>query len=290
MGLGSSRDDANPAPGKSDTTLPSALWVISFLSAGPVFSVAGRLYRFLDTIGQGSEATVYRCEDQNALQHAVKVLNFTRFPPTKVSRRVRKFDKEARLLKYMSQNSQHFLQLLGHEYKPMENTGYMVIELGEGNLRQFLVGAPMDSGTRRMLWKQIVTILKDWKTHASVRKLEALLDQCSSRVLVHADIKPDNMIMVNNVMKVTDLGLAFRLLSARQAAQRPTVRGTLGKSFPLPGFSLVSIASLKITWHRKCSLIEQGSNRTSGQQELSSTRWPTADLPSSTSSIETRKS
>ena len=36
------------------------------------------------------------------------------------------------------------------------------------------------------------------------------------------------MILVNNVVKVTDLGLAFRLVSTRQEVQRTNVRGTLG--------------------------------------------------------------
>lgn len=45
---------------------------------------------------------------------------------------------------------------------------------------------------------------------------------------VHADIKPDNMVLVGDVLKVTDLGLAFRLASPQQAMRRPRVRGTLG--------------------------------------------------------------
>jgi len=45
---------------------------------------------------------------------------------------------------------------------------------------------------------------------------------------VHADIKPDNMILVKNTLKITDLGLAFQLASPRQTIQRPAVRGTIG--------------------------------------------------------------
>ena len=50
----------------------------------------------------------------------------------------------------------------------------------------------------------------------------------SRSVQVHADIKPDNLILVNNVLKVTDLGIAFRLDGNRQSVQRPMIRGTLG--------------------------------------------------------------
>ena len=50
----------------------------------------------------------------------------------------------------------------------------------------------------------------------------------SRSVPVHADIKPDNLILVNNVLKVTDLGIAFRLDGNQQSVRRPMVRGTLG--------------------------------------------------------------
>jgi serine/threonine protein kinase len=45
---------------------------------------------------------------------------------------------------------------------------------------------------------------------------------------VHADIKPDNMVLVNGVLKVTDLGLAFQMNSASSVIARPRIRGTLG--------------------------------------------------------------
>ena len=46
---------------------------------------------------------------------------------------------------------------------------------------------------------------------------------------VHADIKPDNLILVNNMLKITDLSLAFQLPSPRQFIQRPIIRGTTGR-------------------------------------------------------------
>lgn len=127
----------------------------------PVVVVRGRLYRILDTIGQGAEATVYRCEDQNAAQYAVKVFYYSRYPPSDVPRRVQNFQKEGRMMKYMSRRSRHFVYLVDYEYKRPENTGYMIMELGEGSLRQRLIGAPIPDGLRRNYWQQIVTILGD---------------------------------------------------------------------------------------------------------------------------------
>lgn len=209
MGLGSS----------SEST--SSILIFFFLSLGnlnfclePIINIHGGLYRILDTVGQGSEATVYRCEDQSATQYAVKVFYYSRFSPATMPKRIESFKKEARILKYLSQRSRHFVQLIDYEYKPDENVGYMIMELADGSLRDQLVGAPLDDGLRKFYWKQIVTILRELQ----------------DAQVVHADIKPDNMVMVDNVIKVTDLGLAFRMALPRQSMQRPRVRGTLGMS------------------------------------------------------------
>ncbi|CAF1034062.1 unnamed protein product [Rotaria sp. Silwood1] len=185
-------------------------------SYGPIFSVRGRLYRILDVLGKGAQATVYRCEDQNAAQYAVKVFHFSRFPRSQRSGRARSFVKEARILKHMSKRSRHFVHLFDYEYKRKGKTGYMIMELGNGSLRQYLAGAPLKDTFRRMYWKQIVTILRDLK----------------DANIVHADIKPENLILVNNVLKVTDLGLAFRINPPAQSVMRRKVLGTIDYMAP----------------------------------------------------------
>ncbi|CAF3983370.1 unnamed protein product [Rotaria sp. Silwood2] len=182
------------------------------ISYGPIFTVRGRLYRTLDVIGQGAQAIVYRCEDQNAVQFAVKVFHFSRLRRSQRSYRIRSFDKEARILKHLGGRSRHFIHLFDYEYKRKEKIGYMVMELGDGDLRQYLVGAPLTDILRRLFWKQIVAILRALKD-ANV---------------VHGDIKPENLILVNNVLKLTDLGLAFRINPPAQAVQRRKILGTIG--------------------------------------------------------------
>lgn len=53
------------------------------------------------------------------------------------------------------------MQLYDYEYNPVENIGYMIMELADGSLRDQLMGAPLDDELRRMYWKQIVTILRE---------------------------------------------------------------------------------------------------------------------------------
>ncbi len=162
MGLGSSTEDspANSTFIRSLNVCPiKSFFVLFYLE--PTITVRGRLYRILGVIGQGSEATVYRCEDQNAAQYAVKTFNYSRSHPSEVPQRVNNFSKEGRILQYLNRRSPHFVHLYDYEYKPAENIGYMIMELAEGSLRQQLLDSPLDDGLRRLYWRQIVTILKD---------------------------------------------------------------------------------------------------------------------------------
>ncbi|CAF4556969.1 unnamed protein product, partial [Rotaria socialis] len=178
--------------------------------------VHGETYRIFNIIGQGGEATVYRCKDVQGNQYAVKIFYFSRYPPFQIRARIDGFMKEGRILSYLSGRSPHFIRIVDFEYRPNENIGYMIMELGDGNLRQYLRGVPLNPSVRKMYWRQIVGILT------------ALQDA----KIVHADIKPENMILVNGLLKITDLSLAFGLPSTGQAMQVPMVRGTLDYMAP----------------------------------------------------------
>jgi serine/threonine protein kinase len=122
--------------------------------------VHGRIYRILNVIGQGGEATVYRCEDQSGSQHAVKVFYFSRYPRFQIPSRVDNFNREGHILKYLSGRSRYFIYLEDYEYRPRENIGYMIMELGDTCLRKHLLGQPLNDELRRFYWKQIVAILR----------------------------------------------------------------------------------------------------------------------------------
>ena len=114
----------------------------------------------LNVIGQGGEATVYRCKDRDGVHHAVKAFYFSRFPRSQLQQRIDGFIKEASILKYLSGRSPHFVYLVDYEYKPHEAVGYMIMELGNETLRQYLQGFPLNDYTRQMFWQQIVGILR----------------------------------------------------------------------------------------------------------------------------------
>jgi len=91
----------------------------------------------------------------------VKVFYYSRFAPHELRSRIDKFHKEARILKFLSQRSQHFVRLYRYQYRADENIGYMIMELGDGSLRDVLVGAPLSDSMRRFYWRQIVNILNE---------------------------------------------------------------------------------------------------------------------------------
>jgi len=121
--------------------------------------IHGHTYRILDIIGQGGEATVYRCKNSRGSQYAMKVFYFSRYPFYQVRQRIDGFHKEGAMMKYLSGRSKHFVHMIDYEYNPQENVGYMIMELGNGSLRQYLRGRPMTDKQRQKFWKQIVGIL-----------------------------------------------------------------------------------------------------------------------------------
>ena len=101
------------------------------------------------------------------------------------------------------------------------------------------------------------------------------------------------MILVDNILKITDLGLAFRLQSNRDV-RRSLVRGTLGNFFFFSSITARRIdilcISRQITWHLKYFFIELASNQIFGQPESSCTKWLTDVHLTTVSLIEQQKS
>lgn len=130
-------------------------------STEPSIIINGRTYRILNLIGQGGEGIVFRCKDAKGFQYAVKIFVFTHCPSSQKRARIRNFKKEAKILKYLSGRSRHFIHLYDYEYKPKEEIGYLLMELGDDSLRKRLKGIPLNDPLRKHYWRQIVEILID---------------------------------------------------------------------------------------------------------------------------------
>ncbi|CAF0805129.1 unnamed protein product [Didymodactylos carnosus] len=207
MGLGLSSDPSPP-------TFP--LYGQNQYDSLSSFTIHGQTYQIITVIGHGGEAIVYLCTDSYGYQYAVKVFDFSHIPYSGLVKRVEKFSKEGRILQLLGMRSKYFIRVVDYDYVPSEKRAYLVMELGSGSLRQYLQGRPLEEPYRKIYWRQIVSIIRT-------------LEEAN---IVHGDIKPENLILVNDTLKVTDLGLAFRLASTRTSVKRPAARGTLDYMAP----------------------------------------------------------
>lgn len=78
------------------------------------------------------------------------------------------------------------------------------MELGNGNLTELIerahrnmgrTGGPglyIDPGMRKGIWRQLVSII----------------DTLHANNMVHMDLKPDNLILFGNTLKIADLGIS----------------------------------------------------------------------------------
>ena len=175
-----------------------------YLEPGVTFA---NRYVIVDIKGQGGMAIIYRALDLHTHQQvAIKHLMFDpQASPEERETRIQRFDSEARLLQLL--NHPYILKLF--DYNPEQH--YMVLELLEG---------------------------LDFKTHVSVNQLSPrailvllvqlaeALEDVHAHGIVHCDLKPDNVIIENNKVKLLDFGIA-RLPGGENHASRNSLVGTL---------------------------------------------------------------
>ena len=163
-------------------------------------------YQIVELLGQGGMGTVYRAHDSRL--HRDVALKIIRGPLASDAERVKRFEREARLL--ASLNHPHVATI--HDLEEIGGTRFLVMEIVEGvTLRERLADGPLPVREALRLALQIVDAVE--AAHA--------------RNIIHRDLKPANIkITPAGSIKVLDFGLAKALaidpaLSA--LAQSPTI-------------------------------------------------------------------
>jgi hypothetical protein len=177
---------------------------IMYLEPGTTFA---NRYVIVDIKGQGGMAVIYRAMDLHSHQQvAIKHLLFDpAATPEERETRIQRFDSEARLLQLL--DHPYILKLL--DYSPEQH--YMVLELLEG----------LDFKTHVMTYElspRAILIL--------LGQLAEALEEVHTRGIVHCDLKPDNVIIENNKVKLLDFGIA-RLPGGDSHASRHALVGTM---------------------------------------------------------------
>lgn len=152
----------------------------------------GNNYVLDEVLGEGGFGSVYKAHRENdGVEFAVKIIQNTFGDQTAFL----SFKKETNLSMLIeSENVIKYLYIHNGEEHP-EYPPYIIMEYTDGGTLRDLInnqnGEQFDIETLKSIFIQLATGMK-----------------CVSEHLVHRDIKPDNILNFNGVLKITDFGLS----------------------------------------------------------------------------------
>jgi serine/threonine protein kinase len=146
-------------------------------------------YKFLERIGSGGFGEVWRAEAPGGIEVAIKVL-FRAVDHEEGQRELQSLELIKRL--------RHPFLLQTQAYAPMQDRLYIVMELAEGSLRDCLKKY-RQAGQYGIPPGELISYIHD--------AAEAL-DFLHAKQVLHRDVKPENILLVQGHAKLADFGLA----------------------------------------------------------------------------------
>ena len=177
------------------------------------FTVNGATYTSLSHIGEGGYSTVYEVFNKERELFALKLVKLHDSNTTMWS-------DLRNEIEYLSElrNCKHVVNLVDHERVVLnggaEEALYILMERGECDLSHILSKLEKDERLTpskiRFYWEQMLEAVQAVHEHH----------------LVHADIKPQNFILVQGQLKLIDFGFAAKVPEGEDSLERDFVGGT----------------------------------------------------------------
>ena len=147
--------------------------------------INGNPYLKLSRIGSGASSRVYKVMGLDFKTYALKRVSWKAIGMDKVQ-------EEIGLMQKLKGNPL-VIQIIEHQF--IGNKVYIVMELGETDLSKLLMasqGKDIDMNVIRVYWQQML------------RSVNAVHDAD----IIHADLKPQNFVLVNGTWKLIDFGIS----------------------------------------------------------------------------------
>ncbi|CAF0897650.1 unnamed protein product [Adineta steineri] len=177
------------------------------LFVGKNFNIHGKPYLFQRRLGAGgfgnNLSAVYAARAPSGDHVAIKVIDINGMRGAGENLVV-SYLTEVKNLQELRQNSRHVVKIYDFDFDSRSGRAYIVMELGGDNLAKLILrlhaaaGSSRDPGTyidpviRKEIWHQMVSIVTT----------------LTSENIVHMDLKPDNVILFGDVLKIADLGIS----------------------------------------------------------------------------------
>ncbi len=163
-------------------------------------------YRFLEKLGEGGMATVYKAFDERLEREvAIKTLRTEQFSPAQIQQVLQRFDREAKSLAKLSHPN--IVSIL--DYGENEGAPYLVMEFMPGGTLKDKLGAAMP-------WREALKM---------IAPVARALAYAHEHGVIHRDVKPANILLRGDGTPVlTDFGIA-KLLEGMESGHTLTASG-----------------------------------------------------------------